>query len=189
MLENESENISASWRRFIREHWKMFLLVVVGAILAMIGAILVFLWSVGNAQSTGMVPPTLGLWTMGILVSFLLNLIFWEILLVGVPLILAMIAIWSWWKRLPEEERKEYRLFRNRSRTRNGGNGVSFLVFIAFCIKIFIDGNWNVAFSTWTFDYLAYSWLSALIWVLIIFGIPIAIGAIWWIRHEVTTKP
>jgi len=31
--------------------------------------------------------------------------------------------------------------------------------------------------------------ISILIWSLIIFGIPIALGVIWWIRHEMKKKP
>jgi hypothetical protein len=31
--------------------------------------------------------------------------------------------------------------------------------------------------------------LTALIWVLIIFGIPIAIGVIWWVRHRRRANP
>lgn len=179
-----SENGSESWKKFLRRHRNMFVLFVVVALLVAVGAILVFLWFVGQAQSTGLVPTTLGLWTLGDLVAFLLNLIFWEVLLIGVPVILAAVAGWLWWKRLPLEEKEEYRFFGRRSRTTSGGNAVSLLVFIVFCIKVFVDGNWNVAFSTWTFDYLVYSMLTALIWVLIILGIPIAIGIIWWIRHE-----
>jgi hypothetical protein len=63
------------------------------------------------------------------------------------------------------------------------------LFFVAFCIKVFVDGNWNVAFATWTLDYVVYSMLWILIWILIIFGIPVAIGVIWWIRHEMKKKP
>lgn len=166
----------------------MFGLFVAVAILASVGTILAFLWFVGNAQSTGLVPTTLGLWTLGNLVTFLLNLIFWEVLLIGVPVILVAVVIWLWWKKLPPEEKKEYRFFRNRSRTTNGGNAVSLLVFIVFCIKVFVDGNWNVAFATWTFDYLVYSMLTALIWVLIILGIPLALGIIWWLRHSMRTN-
>ncbi len=188
--ETESENGSEIWKKFLRKHWNMLVLFIIGAILASIGAILVFLWFVGNAQSTGLVPTTLSLWTMGYLVTFILHVIFWEVLLIGVPVIIAAIAGWLWWKKLPDEEKKEYHFFGKRSGATSGGGGsVSLLVFIAFCIKVLTDGNWNVAFATWTFDYLVYSWLSALIWILIIFGIPIALGIIWWIRHEMKKKP
>jgi hypothetical protein len=189
MLETKSENASVCRKDFVRTHWKMFLLFAVAAIVVLVGAILVFLWFVGNAQSTGIVPSSLGLWTMGDLVAFLLSLIFWEVLLIGIPVILAGVIFWFWWKKLPQEEKKKYRFLRTRSRATRGGNAFSVLVFIAFCIKIFLDGNWNVVISTWTFDYLVYSVLSALIWVLIIFGIPGALGAIWWIRRRRRMKP
>jgi hypothetical protein len=73
--------------------------------------------------------------------------------------------------------------------TSQGGGGVSLLLFIAFCIKVYVDGNWNVAIATWTLNYVVYSMLWILIWILIIFGIPATIAAIWWIRREVKKKP
>ncbi len=189
MSETGSENGSEIWRKFLRKHWNMVVLFVVAAILASIGAILICLWFVGDAQSTGLIPTTLRLWTMGHLVTFLLHLIFWEVLLIGIPVIVAAVAGWLWWKKLPAEERKEYHFFGTRSRAESGGGGMSLLFFIVFCIKVFTDGNWNVAFATWTFDYLVYSMLTTLIWMLIIFGIPIALGIIWWINHEMKKKP
>ena len=181
------------WKKFMRKHWKMFVLFIVGAILASIGAILVYLWFVGDAQITGLVPTTLNLWAMGHFVTFLLYLILWEVLLIGVPVILAIAAIiFLWWKKLPDEEKREYKrghLFGKRSRRNEGGQGISFLIFIAFIIKIYLDGNWNVPFATWTFDYLVYSCLWAFIGVLIIIGIPIAIGATWWIHYEMKKEP
>jgi len=189
MAETGSENGHGIWKKFLRKHWEMLVLFVVGAILASIGAILVFLWFVGDAQSTGLVPTTLGLWTMGHLVTFLLHLILWEVLFIGVPIILAAVAGWLWWKKLPDEEKKEYHFFEKRSRTTSGGGGLSLLFFIAFCIKVFIDGNWNVAIAAWTLDYVVGSMISILVWTVIIFGIPAAIGVIWWVRHEMKKKP
>jgi len=190
MAETGSENGSEIWKKFLRKHWNMVVLFVVGAILVSIGAILVFLWFVGDAQSTGLVPTSLGLWTMGHSVTFLLHLIFWEVLLIGIPVIIAAVAGWLWWKKLPDEEKKEYHFFGTRSRaTSEGGGAMSLLFWIAFFIKVFTDGNWNVAFATWTFDYLVHACITALIWILIILGIPIALGIIWWINHEMKKKP
>lgn len=193
MAETGSENDEKIWKKFLRKQWKALVLFAVGAILAFVGAILVFLWYVGEAQSTGLVPKTLNLWTMGHLVTFLLRMIFWEVIYIGIPMIIAAGAVWwLWWKRIPDDEKEEYRhkhLFDTRSHRTEGGQGISFLVFVAFIIKIYLDGNWNVPFATWTFDYLVYSCITVLIWILIIFGIPIAIGATWWIRHEMKKKP
>ena len=186
-----SENGSEGWKKFLRKHLNMVALFVVAVILASVGAIYVFLWFVGDAQSTGMVPATLGLWTMGHLVTFILHAIFWELLLIGVPVILAAVAGWLWWRRLPSDEKKAYHFFGRRTRTTGGGGGISLLFFVAFCIKVYIDGNWNAPFATatWTLDYAVYSMLWILIWILIIFGIPIAIGVTWWIWHEMKKKP
>ena len=183
-IENGSE-----WKKFVRKHWNIVAIFVVTGILALVGAIYVYLWFVGNAQSTGLVPSTLGLWTMGNIVTFILHVIFWELIFIGVPAIIVAVAGWQWWKRLPDEERKEYHFFGKRSRTARGGGGISALFFIAFAVKVFIDGNWNVAIATWTLDYVAGSMISILIWSLIIFGIPIAIGIIWWIRREMKKNP
>ena len=189
MTETELENDSEAWKKFLRKHWNMVALFVVAVILASVGAIYVFLWFVGDAQSTGVVPATLGLWTMGNLVTFILNAIFWELLLIGVPVALAAVAGWLWWRKLRSEEKKEYHFFGKSSRTTSGGGGISLLFFVAFCIKVFIDRNWNDAFATWTFDYVVYSMLWILVWTLVIFGIPIALGIIWWIHHEMKKNP
>jgi len=193
VAKTKSETGNKIWKKFLRKQWKMVVLFIVGAILASVGATLVYLWVVGEVQLAGLVPATLGLWSMGHLVTFLLRLVFWEVLIIGVPVILAAVAIiFLWWKKIPDRERREYRrghLFGTRSRTTSGKDVLSPLVFIAFCIKVFLDGNWNVAFGTWTFDYVVYSFLWALIWVLIIFGIPMVLGGTWWIRHEMKKKP
>ena len=184
VVENGSD-----WKKFLRKHWNIVAIFVVAGILAFIGAIYVYLWFVGDAQSTGMVPSTLGLWTMGNIVTFILHLIFWELLFIGVPAVIGAVVGWQWWKRLPDEERKEYHFFGKRSRTTRGGGGVSVLLLIAFAIKVFIDGNWNVAIATWTLDYVVYSMLTILVWILVIFGIPIVIGIIWWLRREMKKNP
>jgi hypothetical protein len=190
MGETESENGSEGWKKFLRKHLNMVALFIIAVILASVGAVYVFLWFVGNAQSTGLVPATLAPWAMRHLVTFILYAIFWELLLIGIPVILAAVAGWLWWRRLPSDEKKEFHFFGKGSRaTSGGGGGVSLLFFIAFCIKVFIDGNWNVAIASWTLDYVVYSMLWILIWILIIFGIPIALGVIWWIRHEMRKKP
>ena len=134
MEETGSENNSDAWKKFLRKHWNMVAVFIVGAVLAAIGAILVFLWFVADAQSTGMVPTTLSLWTMGHMVTFTLHLILWEVLFVGIPVIIGAVAGWLWWKKLPDEEKKEYHFFGKRSRTTSGGGGISLLFTIAFCI-------------------------------------------------------
>jgi hypothetical protein len=193
MVEIELTSGEKVWKTFLRKHWKMLVMFIVVAAVLSIGAILVLLWLVGNAQATSLVPAMLGLWTMGYIVTFLLHLIFWEVLFVGIPVIVVIAAIVVlWWKRLPAEERVEYRrghLFGKRSRRADGSGALSFFVFLGLLIKVYVDGNWNVPFATWTFDYLVYSVLWVFIWIVIIVGIPLLLGGTWWLRREMKKKP
>ena len=188
MGENESEKGSEGWKIFLRKHWSIVALFAVLAGLVFAGAVYVYLWFVGDAQASGLVPSSLGMWSMGNVVTFILHLIFWELLLIGIPVAIGAVIGWQWWKRLPEEEKKEYHFFGKRSRTTSGGSGISLLFFIAFCIKVYVDGKWDAAIATWTLDYVVNSMITILVWSLIIIGIPIAIGALWWIHHEITKK-
>jgi hypothetical protein len=181
-LEKDSD-----WRKFFRKHWGIVAVFAVAAALAFAGAVYVFWWFAGNAQTTGLVPSTLNLWTMNNLVMYILYLIFWELVFIGIPVAIGAILGWQWWKRLPAEE-KEYRLFRT-SRTRNAGGAISPLLFIAFAIKVYVDGNWNVAISTWTLDYVIDSIVTIIIWTAAIFAIPATIALLWWIHHELNKKP
>jgi len=56
----------SDWKRFMRKHWGAVAVLAVAIFLAFVGAVYVFLWFVRYAQSTGLVPSSLGLWTMGI---------------------------------------------------------------------------------------------------------------------------
>lgn len=178
------EEEASEWRRFMRKHWKAVGIFVLAGALALAGAVYAFLWFVKNAQSTGLVPGTLGLWTMANLVTFILNAIFWELFLIGIPVVIGVVAGWLWWRRLPDEERRGYHSFGRRSRSTGGSGGISLMFFIAFCIKVYLDGNWNIPIATFSLDYVVGSMVLILEWVLIIAAIPIAVGIIWWIRHE-----
>jgi hypothetical protein len=188
MTEETSVEKDSDWKEFIRKHWGIVAVFVVAAALALAGAIYVFWWFAGNAQSTRLVPSTLNLWTMDNVVMFILHLIFWELVLIGIPVAVGATIGWQWWKRLPPKE-KEYHLFGKGSRSGNAGGAMSLLLFIAFIIKVYVDGNWNVAISTWTLDYVVGSMITILIWIATIFAIPATIGVLWWIHHELNKKP
>jgi hypothetical protein len=185
-IEVEKDN---DGKKFVKKHWKIVTAFVAAGILAFTGAVYVFLWFVTNAQSTGIIPSALNLWSMGNIVSFILHGAFWELVLIGIPVAIGAILGWQWWKRLPEEEKEQHNLFGKRSRSSRAGGAISPLLFIAFAIKVYVDGNWNVAISTWTLDYVVGSMITILVWTIAIFAIPAIIGIIWWISHEINKKP
>lgn len=168
----------SDWRSFVRRHWGATAMFALAAALVFVWGVYVFLWFVGDAQSSGMVPGTLGLWTMANLVTFVLYAVFWELLLVGVLVAIVAVVGWQWWRRLDDEEWKGQ--FGGRKRSASSG-GVSLLFFIGFCLKVFIDGKWNTPIATFTLNYVVGAMITILEWGVIIFGIPIAIGLIWWI--------
>jgi hypothetical protein len=180
---------SSDWKKFIRKHWSIFAIFLVAIILAVAGAIYVFLWFVKDAQSTSLVPSILGMWSMANTVSFILHAIFWELVLIGIPVVIGAILGWQWWRRLSDAEKREYNLFGKRSRSRQAGGAVSPLLFIAFVIKVYVDGNWNMAISTYTLDYVVGSMVTILIWIAVIFAIPATIGLILWLSFGRNKKP
>jgi len=180
---------AADWWTFMRRHSKAVAVFVVACLLAFFGSVYVFVWFAGHAQSTGLVPRTLGHWSMANVVNFILHLIFWELLFVGIPIVAAAVVGWLWWRRLPYEERRGYRFFGKRARNSGGSGGVSFLFFVAFCIKVYLDGNWNAPIATFSLDYVVGSMVTILEWAVIIFGIPAAIALVWWVRHEMRKAP
>jgi hypothetical protein len=191
MSEETEMEKDQDWKKFIRKHWGIVAVFAVAVVLAVAGAVCVFWWFTGNAQSTDLVPSALNLWTMGNVVMFILNLIFWELVLIGIPIAIGAVIGWQWWKRLPAEE-KEYHFFGRRSRSRNAGGAISPLLFIVFAIKVYFDGNWNVPIAdtnVWTLNYVIGSMITILIWAAAVFAIPATIGLLWWIHHELNKRP
>jgi hypothetical protein len=188
MTEENEMRKDSDWKKFVRKHWGAVAIFAVTIVLAAAGAVYVLSWFTGHAQSTGLVPSILDAWTMGNVINFILHLIFWELILIGIPVAIGAIIAWQWWKRLPAEER-EYRIFGRGSRSRDAGGAISTLLFIAFAIKVYFDGNWNVPMSTWTVDYVVGSMITILIWIAAIFAIPATIGIVWWISRELGKKP
>jgi hypothetical protein len=188
MTQQIESDESADWKKFIRKHWPVFAVFVVAGILAVAGAVYVFWWFAGNAQTIGLVPSTLNLWTMNNLVMFILHLIFWELVLIGIPVAIGAVIGWQWWKRIPAEEKKEH-MFGKSSKSRNASGAISPLLFIAFAIKVYVDGNWNSAISAWTLDYVVGSMITILIWIAAIAAVPAIIGFIWWVHHKTDKQP
>ena len=183
MTMGASLEAGSDWRPFFRRHWRFATIFVVVAALVVVWAVYVFWWFVGNAQSTGLVPSVLGSWTMGNLVNFVIYSVLWELLLGGIPAVVVAVAAWMWWRRLSIEEKMGYHWGKS-SRSARGSGGVGFLFFVAFAIKVYVDGNWNTPISSFTLNYVVGSMITILEWIAVIFGIPIAIGVTLWVRHE-----
>ncbi len=185
-MEENAVDRNSDWGRFLRKHWRAFAVFTAAAVIAVAGAVYVFVWFTGNAQSNGLVPAVIGGWSMNNLVMFMLHAIFWELLLIGIPAVVGVVIGYMWWRSLPKEEKQQYHLPGKRSKRRGAGGAISPLLFIAFALKVYVDGNWNQAISTYTLDYVVGSMVTILLWTVAIFAIPAIVGLVWWIKHERT---
>jgi len=57
-----------------------------------------------------------------------------------------------------------------------------------FCIKVYLDGNWNVPIGMFTLNYVVSSMILILIIAGVIFRIPATIVAVWWVRREMRSS-
>jgi len=174
-----------AWKEFVRRHSKITLLMVGGIAAAAVAALFVFLWVVANAQATGLVPSGLGEWTVGFVLTFILNAILWELILVAswvIPIVLA--TYFLWYKKLPDVERREYEGGPRRSRSAGENGGFSFFIGLVWLVIVWIDGKWNLAFQDWTFNDWVNSWIAAGLVVLLIAGVPATIYIIWSLRRK-----
>jgi hypothetical protein len=180
-MSNNGKFLNEREKRFISTHWKM--VTVFAAVIAAgaIGAVLVLTWFVATAQATALVPSLLGQWSIGAVVTFILHLIFWELLLVGSwILVIILVIVFQWYMKLPEEERE----MKSKRGRREQGDAFGFLVGITWLIVVWMDGRWDLAFNSWTFNNWVYSFLAAVAWDLLIVGIPIGLAFLWWLRRE-----
>lgn len=75
-MTKESEEIpEETWKIFLKTHWKISILGVAGIVCAVIGAIFVFLWRTTGPEAIARYPATLDLWTVGYIITVILDLI------------------------------------------------------------------------------------------------------------------
>jgi hypothetical protein len=174
-----------AWKEFVRRHAKFTVLMVGGVAATALAALSVFLWVVANVQASGLVPSVLGQWTVGHVLTFILNVILWELLLVASWVLpLAVIVFFRWFKNLPDEEWRGYRGARQRRRAAGGGGGISFFTGLVWFVIVWAEAKWTLALKDWTFNDLVYSWIAAGLVVFLVIGIPATIYVVWSLRKK-----
>ena len=131
---------------------------------------------------------TIDQWSLDWVVRFSIVLILWELLFVGLPaLIVFGIGGYLWWQQLSTDEKASCKKHDDKKhRARNyggGGGGCGLFFFIAYCIVVAVDGNYFTAFGTLSYSYWIFSYLVMLGWLLVIFGIPIAVAGLAYLRY------
>jgi len=185
-MEKEQENSDAQfWKVEIKKHWKVLILFLVAIVILAIIAVNVLIWHIQTSPIGNYGKATFDQWSLDWIVRFIILLILWELLFVGLPAALFFgLGGYLWWQQLPADEKKMYKDQEKRThKKRNGGGGCGLLLFIAYCIYIAIDGNFYAAFGSQPYSYWVYSYLLTIGWLMIIFGIPMAIAGLLYLRY------
>ncbi|MFX1462094.1 MAG: hypothetical protein ACFFBF_03500 [Promethearchaeota archaeon] len=168
------------WKKKIREHWKVFIGIIIAGVCAAIGALLVLIWFIETSPIGNYGSATIAQWKLDWVVGFIILIFLWELLFVGVPSGLFFgIGGYLWWRKLPAEEKQEFKdrekKDKRRTKEAGGGGGFSFFMFIAYCIYIYVDGNYRTQFGALPYTYWLSSWFLTFMWILIVLGIPAAV--------------
>ena len=184
MEEEQKKNDEQFWKEEIKQHWKMLVLCIAAFVFLLVIAVNVVIWHIQTSPIGNYGTATFDQWSLDWIVRFVIVLILWELLFVGLPAALLFgLGGYLWWQRLPADEKKRLKDHEKRNHKKRNGGGCGIILFIAFCIYIAINGNYYAAFGTQPYSYWIYSYLLMLGWLLIIFGIPLAVAGLLYLRY------
>lgn len=192
VMENENPQMGtpADTRPLYQRYWHILLAIGIAGVLVVVGAILVIIRRVESSAVGLYGEATLDQWSLAWVVEFGFALIFWILLIVGVPISIAFGLGWYfWWNRLSETQQRELNLALSKDHTKHKGNGGGFglIMFIAYCIYVASQGHYHTPFGDLPYSYWVYAYLWTLGWLAIIIGIPVGIGALiyfFWYRKN-----
>ena len=182
------------WKEHIKSHWIFYLLCAIAFVGFVIGVLLVLIFQITTSWVGGYGTWTIGQFSIGTCLLFLIQLILWELLLVFLPGGVAFgIGWYYWWKKLltPDEreqvEKQQEKQKQRKWHKRGGsaGGGFSFIIGIVFLIMLYVQKNLLIPFNTLDFTVLVYTYLWAAFWVVIVLVIPlVVIGLIWYLKYS-----
>jgi len=190
---SERINNDVFWKRLAVRYWwvvLIFALLLVGVIIGL--GLTLDLYIRTSTIGGG------GTWTfdqfhMIDVILWCIFLILWELLIVGLPT-LAVAGTFVgivWFVVLPDDvkaeikernKKEEEKAKKHRGKKAGGGGGFGFLLFLGVLIKMTIEGTMDTRFGLISdgYRYFIDSYVTVIIWILIIIGIPLAIIAIIW---------
>ena len=177
-MENSKE--LSDVKKFVKNHLTALIVTIIAGIFVVIGAILVLFWFIQTSPIGLQGTATLDQWSLDWIVGFYILVILFELLFVGIPTGLFFgVGGYIWWKRLPDEEKQEFKAREkknpNRKRNAGGGGGGGLFMFIAYCIYMGTQGNYYAQFGSQPYIYWVTGFFLTFMWILIILGIPACI--------------
>jgi len=171
-------------KAFIKEHQFVFFVAVIACIAFIISAGFVLYWFITTNTIIPQGSMTIDQLSMATLLWFIVNLVFWEALIVGLPAVIIFgVGGYLWWNGL---SKKQKALFKDKDCEDKSNGGMGFFLFVAFVIYLFIDGTFFTPFGDLPLSYWLLSYLWTAVWTGILIGIPmLIIGGLWllYVKH------
>ncbi|MFX1242182.1 MAG: hypothetical protein ACFFA7_13115 [Promethearchaeota archaeon] len=179
-MENSNEMSDEKfWTSKIKEHWKVFIVVIIAGVCLILGAITVIFWYINSSPIGNYGAWTLDQWTLDALLASFILIFLWELLFIGVPAgLFFSIGGYLFWRRLPEEEKQAFKSReknRKNAKTAGGGGGGGFFMFLAYCIYHGVNGTFHTTFGTFGYAFWVSTFFLTVMWIVIVIGIPVAI--------------
>lgn len=165
------------WKKKIKEHWKAFAILIAAGVCLVAWAIAVFFWFMYITPIGANGTLTIDLWTLEMVLLFMIFSFLFELLFVGVPAALFFgVGGYIWWRRLPAEEKQEFKdrekKKTHKARNAGGGGGGGFFMFIVYYVYMVVIGFYNVPFGNQPYIFWIIHCFLALMWMLIVLGGP-----------------
>ncbi|HEC39413.1 MAG TPA: hypothetical protein ENI29_14330, partial [bacterium] len=158
MANEEKVSEEQFWKGIAKEYRTIIIIAIAAVIVLFIGALLVGYWFIQTSPLGGQGTWTFDEWTLNYLVGFMILIMLWELLFIGVPAgVFFGVGGYIWWSNLPQEKKQEFKdrekKKSHRKKDYGGGGGFSFFIFIAFCILIALKGKYNAQFGSESYSF------------------------------------
>ncbi|MBN1801337.1 MAG: hypothetical protein JW891_07515 [Candidatus Lokiarchaeota archaeon] len=191
MEENKEKIELKQVKELLKNHKGAFVVFCVWIVLFITALLLMLFAYINNSWVGRQGTATLGEFSIGTVLLFLVEIILWELIVIAIGLgILGAYVGYLWKLKLTEDEKAFIKSGDNKkSKLHKGGRGVggafSFFVGIAFLLIVYIDGHWVTPFNSLPYTYYVNAWFAGLFWVAIIIAI---VGIVGGLAYYLSTK-
>ena len=176
---SEEIKIDTYWKKHFKENKWLIIVIIIAVASIITGAFLVLFWFMETSPIGLLGEATFDQWNLDWVVGFIILIILWELLFVGVPTVIFIVVVgYIWWNRLSDEDKAEFKARdkkKHRARNTGGEGGFGFVMFIAYCILHGVKGTYYASFGSQPYSYWVYTWFETFMWIAIVIGVPIII--------------
>ena len=179
---SEEKSKETYWKEFAKKNWKLIAIALAACVVLFVVALVVIISYINTSPIGGQGTWTIDQWTLNNIVGFIIQIVLWELLFVGLPAgVFFGLGGYFWYTRLSDEEKQDMKARekanKHRKRNAGGSGGGGFFMFIAYCIYMGAQtpNMYIASFGSQPYSFWIYGMFYTLLWIFIIIGIPVVI--------------